>query len=544
MALMMRAVHEAPTPSTPRAIKRRRLDRHSSDEKENDVSLAQYLQEQHHREVAIDNKLAVNKDPHWFAANKPVVLGDVSMCTIGKARSPLQPLQVQAQPCHGLVTSPNVPLESRVEEYPLVGREEECGELDRFFEQSLNNGPGKGRCLYISGGPGTGKTCSVRASINKWKSFAPNTCVLEVNCMDLTQRSVTGVFQQLLLKMNRSRAAGRSMQGLATLTASQLAEISDRVVIVVDEVDQLVSRNSSKAAAGALSLETLFSLPRLPGAPAVAIVAIANAVDLLERTPMFSPSLSCSTLLFQPYSKDQLKSIVTSRVKAVKGGDAALKALGTTKVQLRVTQVAKESGDCRQVMSLIEEALFEAKNMSEATRDLVLPPALGSPARRRMPMAVEPSSLPAAPESCSSDADAPRLPKRDPRALIQSNRNDPLQAIRTLPLEQQILLATLATSKHEATKLSDICKRYKELCRDLKQPENLGSRGQVASALTGLENRGLLAMHTGRGATRGRPGKQPPMPTETTVELWVACDELLKSVLRAKPELKLFLKAQ
>jgi len=33
------------------------------------------------------------------------------------------------------------------------------------------------------------------------------------------------------------------------------------------------------------------------------------------------------------------------------------------------------------------------------------------------------------------------------------------------------------------------------------------------------------------------------MPAEITVELWVACDELLKSVLRAKPELTKFVRA-
>lgn len=353
--------------------------------------------------------------------------------------------------------------------------------------------------------------------------------------MELAQRSVQGVLQQLLLKMNRSRPTGRSMQGLAQLAASGLAEVSKRVVIVVDEVDQLVSRSGSKAAACALSLETLFSLPRLPGAPAVAIVAIANQVDLLERTVVSSTGLNCSTLLFTPYSKDQLKNIVTSRLQAAEGGDAALEALGGLKVALRVTQVAKESGDCRQVMSLIEEGLFEAKTISQAARlptpcfDSSSPAPLG-----------EGDSSPSSSSSTEVEH-KPLLPRRDPRALIQSNRNDPLQSIQLLPLEQQILLATLATSKHEATKLSDVCQRYKELCRDLKQPDNLGSKGQVSSALSALEHRGLLVLRSGRGVTRGR-GKQP-VATEATIELHVACDQLLKSVVRAKPELKKFIKA-
>lgn len=124
----------------------------------------------------------------------------------------LKPLQVQDNR-----VAARTPLNQTVETYPLVGREQECGELDQFLQQSLSNGPGNGRSLYVSGGPGTGKTCSVRAGIKNWRSRVPDTCLLEVNCMDLTQRSVPAVLQRLLEKMGRPREAGRSMQGLAAV---------------------------------------------------------------------------------------------------------------------------------------------------------------------------------------------------------------------------------------------------------------------------------------------------------------------------------------
>jgi Cdc6-like AAA superfamily ATPase len=303
------------------------------------------------------------------------------------------------------------------------------------------------------------------------------------------------------------------MQGLASVVATNLARLAARVVIVVDEVDQLVSRGTGKAAAGAMSLETLFSLPRLPGSPAVAIVAIANAVDLLERTALLSTNWNCGTLLFEAYSKEQLKNIVVSRIKSVDGGEAALKTLGPLKVELRVRQVAKECGDCRQVLSLIEEAHFEAQS---ACRNA----ALSELADKEQGAEVLP------------------VPKREARPLNQSNRNDPLQAIQQLPLEQQLLLSALATSKLEATKISDICTRYKELCRALKQPDNLGSKGQVNSALSALEQRGLLEMRS-RGAGRGR-GKMPII-AEATVELSVSCTALRESVVKAVPLLKRYM---
>merc|ERR1719498_1746688 len=117
--------------------------------------------------------------------------------------------------------------------------------------------------------------------------------------MDLRQRSVPGVLQHLLSKLGCAHLAGHSMQGLAAIVASKLAQRAARVVLIIDEVDQLISRRSGQVGSGALSLETLFSLPQLPGAPPIALIAIANAVDLLERTAVSPHSLNCSTILFE-----------------------------------------------------------------------------------------------------------------------------------------------------------------------------------------------------------------------------------------------------
>jgi Cdc6-like AAA superfamily ATPase len=395
--------------------------------------------------------------------------------------------------------------------YPLVGREEECTKLDNFLQQSLSSGPGSGKCLYISGGPGTGKTCSARASIKNWRCRYPDTQVLELNCMDLTQRSVSGVFQRLLEKLGRGRASGKSMAGLAAAAASGLGELGSRVVLVVDEIDQLVSRSHGKAACGALSLETLFSLPRMAGAPALAIIAIANAVDLLERTSAFTPGFGCKSLLFTTYDKDQLKNIVLSRIKSVECGEAALKAIGPVKLGLCVAQAAKERGDCRQVSSFIEEAIFEAKMLSQRVADASTTDS-----------------------ATSSPTNASTTPAKRP--MIQTRSSDPLQAVPQLPIEQQMLLFVLSCSKKEAVTLSDLCGRYKKLCRDLRQPANLGSRSQVNAAVTALEQRGLLEMRAAR-AGKGR-GKAQLAAGEASVELSVSCDVLRKEVLEAVPLLR------
>jgi Cdc6-like AAA superfamily ATPase len=408
-------------------------------------------------------------------------------------------------------------VQDKTEVYPLLSREHECRHLDSFLQQSLSHGAGRGKSLYISGGPGTGKTCSARASIRHWKKQAPDTFVLEVNCMDLAQRSVTGVLQQLLAKMGQGRMASHSVSGLAAAVVSNFARTAGRIVLVVDEVDQLAGRGNGNA--GAISLETLFSLPRLPGAPAMAIIAIANAVDLLERIGVHAANLGCDSLLFTPYTKDQLKNIVTSRIKAVKGGDSALRAMGPVKIELRVRQAAKERGDCRQVLSLIEEAHFEAKLAHQAEL-------------------ANASSTESKAELCSSNVlSTQQAPKR---VVVQSSRNDPLQSVKNLPLEQQMLLSVLASAKQEAVKISELCARYRDLCRSLHQPVNLGSKSQVSTALSALEQRGLLEVRVPRVAGRSRAKLQSPT-IESIVELSVACDVLRKEVVQAMPVLERYM---
>lgn len=69
-------------------------------------------------------------------------------------------------------------------------------------------------------------------------------------------------------------------------------------------------------------------------------------------------------------------------------------------------------------------------------------------------------------------------------------------------MEQLVLLCVLADSKNEAVKIVDVCSRYKQMCRMLHQPINLGTKGHVTSALSQLEQRGLLSLRAARGNTQ------------------------------------------
>jgi len=222
--------------------------------------------------------------------------------------------------------------------------------------------------------------------------------------------------------------------------------INGPTVIIIDEVDQLV-RRGGRSSGSSGDLDDLVSLAQQPEGSPVAIILIANAVDLLTRANLCVGG--CASLLFKPYDKDQLRQIAMARLDM--SGISA--ALDKASVEVRVRQVAKQSGDCRQVLAMCEDAKF-----------------------------------------MSADATGP--------IKLSTKSNDPLQSVSQLPMDQQLLLCVLASSESEAVKTADVCIRYKQMCRTLRQPINLGTNGNVNSALCQLEQRGLLSLRKAKANTQ------------------------------------------
>eukprot|EP00811_Abedinium_folium_P033952 NODE_6878_length_1629_cov_10.521305.p1 GENE.NODE_6878_length_1629_cov_10.521305~~NODE_6878_length_1629_cov_10.521305.p1 ORF type:complete len:475 (-),score=117.24 NODE_6878_length_1629_cov_10.521305:89-1513(-) len=430
--------------------------------------------------------------------------------------------------------------------YPIAEREHECAALDSFLERRLSIEAtacaGQAGCLYVSGAPGTGKTCSVHAAVNAWTRRRPETRSLMVNCMELTQCTVAALFSDLLQQCSigcspscspgervpRARVHGQRRQA-ALIDA--LAELRAPLVIVIDEVDQLVKREKGAAAN---ILEPLLSLPKVSGAPAMALIMIANAVELLQRLGV-PPSLACASLLFETYSVEQLRRIVQARLatadcRHVRG------SLRWIEIELRVREVAKRSGDCRQVISFCEQAAFELGSAE-----------LGGTAADSVELAVAANAAGSAAELATSSLPTAKqhpapLAKEAALAPLRFSQNaqshDPLRSLPQLPLEQQILLCALAAAKSEVMGLSDICTRYRTLCRSLHQAENLGSRGQVSSALDALEQRGLLSLQKARcGRGHRSAATRTSMPDSSVVELAVSREALRENLVSTAPAL-------
>eukprot|EP00441_Pelagodinium_beii_P020030 CAMPEP_0197662208 /NCGR_PEP_ID=MMETSP1338-20131121/52469_1 /TAXON_ID=43686 ORGANISM="Pelagodinium beii, Strain RCC1491" /NCGR_SAMPLE_ID=MMETSP1338 /ASSEMBLY_ACC=CAM_ASM_000754 /LENGTH=462 /DNA_ID=CAMNT_0043239939 /DNA_START=44 /DNA_END=1432 /DNA_ORIENTATION=- len=389
--------------------------------------------------------------------------------------------------------------------YPLVTRERECGELDSFLQGCLGS-QGKGSSLYLSGGPGTGKTCSARGAAQTSRKQRPGTRIVEVNCMDLQQCSIVGLLSKVMEVCSPcTKISSRgAVSSLVASVASALCELGEEVILIVDEVDQLVRRRQKSSGC---PLELLFGLPQHPKAPRLALVAVANAVDLLARSVTPAASRLCTSLLFEPYSTEQLRAITKGRFKSAGDlGAEAEKALGRVNVELRVRQVAKRSGDCRHIVNLCEEGLA-LRLAATDTADQ------------------EKSSSPATPS---------------PRPA--SKAYDPLDDVKELPMEHQVLLCALASAAAEAARFSEVFQSYKSLLLRLRQPLDGASKPQVMSALTSLEQRGLLSLRGGKAGGKAR-GKSRTGSSEQISELAVSRKALKYALTRANPTLAQWLNA-
>ncbi|CAE7451468.1 Cdc6 [Symbiodinium natans] len=392
---------------------------------------------------------------------------------------PKSPKSLQAAPT-SLTPAEMMLGEALDEAYPLVSREHECGVLDQFLEASLKTRAGK--CLYLSGGPGTGKTSVARGAAKAWRKDHADTRVLEINCMDnLRPCSVPG----FLLKVTQACSQVTGLKGpalsskspLSSLVASavsSLRSLGSSVILIVDEVDQLVQKWN----AGDKSLEILCGLPKQSGAPALAIVMIANHVDLMVQACGPRWKSVCSSLLFERYSLQQLKTIVQSRFAGSRDGELAEKALGgRVKLELRIRRIAN-AGDCRHIVRLCEEGLASAIELRQA--------------EDRAPTDVG---------EAGTTASQGSTPPTTCKVLGTQTSIDPLDSLKSLPLQQQILLCILSR-RDEPMSTSDIFQKYLSCMSELKQPP--ASKPQVISALSCLEARGVLGLQKPR---RGKGGK-------------------------------------
>lgn len=256
---------------------------------------------------------------------------------------------------------------SNEQERALVGRENEAGLLSSFLESSISNH--SCNSLYISGPPGTGKTAQTNLTLD-WlsKGSRGGTCtvagslvkIIRLNCMTVSKPD--NVFHELYtaildLTSNRKRLFD-DFYGLLSSKSEY-----DSIVIFLDEMDYLITKDQ----------QVLFQLFHCAShlkssvlQTKLVVVGISNALDLTDK---FLPRLRSNgfnpeTLQFLPYTSDQIKRVVTSKLNSLSednkenaNSGSSISLMHPSAIQMCCRKCASITGDLRKAFDICYKSI-------------------------------------------------------------------------------------------------------------------------------------------------------------------------------------------
>lgn len=422
----------------------------------------------------------------------------------------------------------------------LVGREAEREKLQSFIQDGTTNR--SGRCLYVSGPPGTGKSALVGEVCQSFAN-SPNLRKAYINCMSV--KAFGDVYSIL---------SGDLFDGMEESVSKQNADLHARFappmrapgpvyLVVLDEIDRLVS----------LDLEILYTLFELAlrRTSRLILIGIANALDLTDR---FLPRLKARNLKpqllpFLPYTAAQVAMVITTKLRTLnsknEGGQPEhVPFVHPTAIQFCSKKVASQAGDLRKAFDIIHSSLTLVENetkqmyqrrlaapISPSKSPLTENPNLSSPSKPRTLVA----SL------ATLDAfTAPRVTiAHVARVSASALGNGTSQRLQTLNLQQKAALGALIflekkerssqsrLTPNTPSRPSDRCPTvrdsYETYCLLCKRDNTLHPLTVVEfyDVVGGLETLGLTGEANARTFGKYTPSKRSVKREERRVSSWV-----------------------
>lgn len=263
--------------------------------------------------------------------------------------------------------------------------------------------------------------------------------------------------------------------GFNSISAS--ASNRPTVVVIMDELDQLVTKNQN-------IVYNFFNWPSLPHSKLI-VIAIANTMDLPERafSNKIASRLGLTRFIFPGYSYEQLQDIITSRLGKY------LNLIQKEAIEFAARKVASVSGDARRALDICRRAFEIAENDTEPDNS----------SARRLENGNEDS------DPLKSDSAPKRVVKiKHVKQAIDETTNSPMVIyLQGLPLAAKIFLsAVLARIRRKGVNdnsMSDILEETQRLCKVSPQADKLmdilykapgGSGGTSGSSNTGGNTNG------------------------------------------------------
>ena len=409
----------------------------------------------------------------------------------------------------------------------LVGREEERSELHTFIEEGIK--PKSGRCMYVSGPPGTGKSALVR-EVCRDVQGTEGVKTAYINCM--SAKGSKDVYGKLIREFDGhdDEADCDEVEHLREMLIPR-EKTSDHVYIVtLDEIDHLLT----------LDLEIIYTLFQwsLHRSSRLILIGIANALDLTDR---FLPRLKARNLKpqllpFLPYTAPQITSVITTKLMSLSLPDPTMPVdylpfLHPAAIQLCSRKAASQSGDLRKAFDIIRRTidLIETETKQKYQSDLTAK-ALQSPPSKT-PLSVNPNLCSPKGSSLTLAASLATLtPLTAPRATIAhvsrvsaaALSNGISQRLQKLNLQQKAALCALVYHQKASRKgassifatpsrsshAPSLRKLYETYCTLCKREEALHplSNTEFVDILGGLETLGLLGEENYGSGLNGKEG--------------------------------------
>ncbi|MCJ1227396.1 AAA ATPase [Toensbergia leucococca] len=440
----------------------------------------------------------------------------------------------------------------------LIGRDEERHELNTFIQEGVQSK--SGRCIYVSGPPGTGKSALV-SEVSGNVLGTQNVRKTYVNCMSVKgSKDIYGKLIEDLI--GDAEDLGNDEMSILRATFLPKKGASEQVYIVtLDEIDHLLT----------LDLEILYTLFEwsLHRSSRLILIGIANALDLTDR---FLPRLKARNLRpqllpFLPYTAPQIASVITSKLRSLNLPSDSLTSsdftpfVNPTAIQFCSKKIASQTGDLRRAFDIIRRTIdlveTEVKQthishttthplqVSPTKGPLYENPNLSSPTKQL--------SVPTNPLSHLNPLTAPRATiAHIARISATALGNGTSQRLQTLNLQQKAALCALLSheknhrasasqtqktlfapattpSKKNTNSAPTIRKLYETYCSLCKREGALHAltATEFVDVVGGLETIGLVGEGGGRrGGIMMTSGKKAGRGEERRVVCFVGEEEL------------------
>ena len=362
----------------------------------------------------------------------------------------------------------------------LLFRETQLAAIGQTLAPLLKGARSSNLLLY--GKTGTGKTVAARYVLNKLQVNAKSqgTKIQLAYC----NTRLAGTEYRILYELGRELGLVIPFTGLALSEASdrlmkRISELNLHTVIILDEIDYIVKSSSDN-----LLYEISRSNERLKSG-FITLVGISNDLQFKEfLDPRVLSSLSEEETVFPPYSAEEIKAILESRVRIAFRPDAVDEGA----VNLCAAMAGMEHGDARRAVDTLRIAAEVAERNGEL-----------------------------------------RLEEKHVRLAVQKIEQDRMvEALKSLPTHEKLLILGVL-SGNGADSTGHIYGEYSRLC-ERAGIEKLTQR-RISGLLSELDLMGILSSNVISQGRYGRTKKIKPLISS----------QLVRSVFLDDPVAKLFL---